>query len=374
MNDTWAGERVRRLRLAAGIGQVDFATALNASNGFVSMMENGLVDIPSDLVGEIGSILGCRPEFLYRNQELPVLTSPLLRAYADAPKRAVDRQVADASIAVEFVEAVQLRRMRDKFPVWAGDLDDESDIEDYAHDVRVAAQIGEGAVVGNVIRAAERLGCLVLPMPDELGRHLGISLRIGLTPTICVGRSSGALDGRMPGDRQRFTVAHELGHLGMHGHVDVPRSASDAASMERQAHYFAGAFLIPGDTLMDDLREFGGRATLQTLTEVKARRGVSVKALVARLKNLHVIDEDHARSLYKQISSRGWNRREPVEVGAEAAIWMSRAIDRNFPGGEGLDRSAEAAGLRSSHVRRWTDWTFVGDGAPSATVTPIRSR
>ena len=50
-----------------------------------------------------------------------------------------------------------------------------------------------GAVVGNVMRAAERLGCILLPMPDELGRHLGDVDRRQPSPN----------DQRKPGSRPR---------------------------------------------------------------------------------------------------------------------------------------------------------------------------
>jgi hypothetical protein len=47
---------------------------------------------------------------------------------------------------------------------------------------------------------------------------------------------------------------------------------------------------------------------------------------VTRFRNLGVIDPEHARSLFKQISARGWHKSEPVPVGPERAVWFSRAI------------------------------------------------
>lgn len=215
-------------------------------------------------------------------------------------------RAAARNAALEVVNALGLRTIPDTLPTFHGNLDDEGDIEQFAIDVRAAAQLDEHAVVGNAVRTAERLGCIVLPMPDELGRHLGMSVRVDMTPVLCVSRASES-DVGVPGDRQRFTVAHELGHLGLHSHLGPPQTAQDAAGYEKQAHYFAGAFLAPGDALLEELGNLGGRVTLQTLAKIKARWGIAIKALVMRFRNLGVIDADQARSLYKQISARGWN-------------------------------------------------------------------
>jgi hypothetical protein len=45
--------------------------------------------------------------------------------------------------------------------------------------------------------------------------------------------------------------------------------------------------------------------------------GVSIKGLIRRARELGVIDQERAISLYKQISSRGWNRFEPGHVPIE---------------------------------------------------------
>lgn len=363
------GERIRRLRLVAGVGQVEFARQLGIANGSVSKIENGRMTVSDDLLERIAGALDCTPEYLTAPECIGPTTRPWLRAYADASKRTVDQQAADSATAIEVSEILGLRRIPDGIPIFDGDPSDDDAIEQFALDVRAAAQIGDGDVVGNSIRAAERLGCVVLPMRNELGKHLGLSLRSSLIPVICVSQASMNRPGGVPGDRQRFTVAHELGHLGLHAGLGPPESAVDATRVERQAHRFAGAFLGPGDALLQDLRQEGGRVTLRTLTILKERWGISVKALVMRFQGLGVIDGDHARSLYKQISARGWNKAEPIDVGGEKAIWLAQAIKQFSAGAtDGLGLAAQSAGIGRSHLQRWTEWNrtedSTGDPAP----------
>jgi transcriptional regulator with XRE-family HTH domain len=375
------GQRIRRLRHVAGLGQEDFAKEVGIASGSVSKLENGRLPISDELLSDVSASLGCTPHFLTSSTELVPTTRPWLRAYADAPKRTVDQLVDDCTTAMEAIVISGLKLLPDAIPNFSGDLTDHTAIEDFAMDVRVAAGLNENDVVGNSIRAAERLGCVVLPMLDELGRHIGLSVRANMTSVICLGRWTS--DGRpVPGDRQRWTVAHELGHLALHVAQGPPTTSVEASEVEKQAHAFAGAFLAPGDAMLDELARLGGRVTLQTLARIKETWGVSIKALVTRFRNLDVIDADHARSLFKQISARGWNKNEPVPVGTEKAIWFVRAIDNAMPGADDpVAKVARVVGLDRKHFERWIDWSppVVAEvvtpefGRPSSGVTRTRS-
>lgn len=202
-------------------------------------------------------------------------------------------------------------------------------------------------------------------MESELGRHLGLSLRVDDVPVIRVARTSVDAESAVPGDRQRFTVAHEIGHLVLHAGLGAPLSASDASHRESEAHRFASAFLAPGDAVLHDLNSLGGRVTLTTLTRLKEKWGLSIKAFVVRFRQLGVIDEDQARSLYKQISARKWNKVEPVVVGNESAVWLTKAL------GSSRDDIQRALGLGDSYFRAWLDWSPLTSLRPEGRLTPL---
>ncbi|MCH9731683.1 MAG: XRE family transcriptional regulator [Actinomycetia bacterium] len=357
-----------------GIGQVEFAERLGVANGSISKIENGRMLVPDDLIEQMASVLDCTPAFLVARERVGPTTRPWLRAYADASKKTVDQQTADCTTAIEVSEVLGLRRIPDSIPIFDGDLSDDDAIEQFALDVRAAAQLGDADVVGNSIRAAERLGCLVLPMRNELGKHLGLSVRANLVPVICVSLAATEhSETGVPGDRQRFTVAHELGHLGLHAGLGPPESAHDASRVEKQAHHFAGAFLGPGDALLQDLRGEGSRVTLRTLAILKERWGISIKALVMRFQGLGVIGSDQARSLYKQISARGWNKSEPIRVGGEEAIWLQRAIKHAAADSpDAMQFASKSSGIGLSYLQRWTRWSPPDDdGTESAQVLKL---
>lgn len=370
-----AGERVRRLRLAQGLGQVDLAERVGLTSGSISMLENGRLALDDDLAHRLARALDCEASFFARGEFEGNATRPWLRAYADAPAKTVDRFVEDSLLAVEAAQVAGLSMMPDLLPGFDGELDDDEEIERFAVDVRGLAGVAPDAVLSNAVRAAERLGVLVLPMDDELGRHLGMSFRVNGRPVIRVSRSSVDAASAIPGDRQRFTIAHELGHLTLHQVSPPPVTSADAARIEKQAHRFAGAFLAPGDALIADLERLGGQVTLTTLAKLKAIWGVAIKALVVRFGQLGVIDSDHARSLHKQISARRWNRAEPVEVGNEKAIWFTKAIETKFSSRDlGVHALSEATDIGTTYIERWIDWSPTKQALTDAQVLPMPAR
>ncbi|MCE0487823.1 helix-turn-helix domain-containing protein [Ornithinimicrobium sediminis] len=353
------GHRIQRLRIANSLSQAQLAATAAIPTGAVSMAEHGRQGLDPEALARIADALGCSADYLTRSQPQSTATRPWLRAYADASKKAVDRYVADTEIAIEAFDTLRLKPIPETLPHFDDDANDEDAIEDFAREVRHAAGLEDGSVVGNCIRRIERLGVMVLPMHDELGRHMGLSQRVNATPVIRVSRPHVADDGTISpsGDRQRFTVAHELGHLTLHATTPPPATAEQARLVEQQAHRFAGAFLTPADALVDDLDRLSGRVTLSTLAELKKTWGVAIKMLVVRLRQLGRIDDQHARSLYKQISARKWNKTEPVPVGHEYAIWLTKAMTH---AGHDSITAAAAIGLTPRYLQDWQAWDLAG--------------
>jgi Zn-dependent peptidase ImmA (M78 family)/DNA-binding XRE family transcriptional regulator len=373
LDDAVVGERIKRMRDLLGVDQKALAAGAGIASGRLSLIENGRASCPPDVLPRLARLLECRVEFFTASARDVVLTPPRLRAYADAPQRVIDRQIADVHNLAEVINAAGLRRVKAAaLPEFLGDLDNPQDIEDFADYVRATAGLDSAQVVGNATRTVEKLGVVVIPMRHELGpRHMGMSMYFDSTPVICVSRSSADPDRHVPGDRQRFTVAHELGHVTLHAGVGAPGTPQDSRQLETQAHRFAAAFLAPADAIVEDLDELGrGRVTLRTLQALKARWGISIKALVGRFRDLGVIDQDQAVSLYKQISARGWTKAEPVPAGNEDAIWLKRALEKHGQGDlkAGIEAASAASGLLPHHVRRWLDWTPVPVEDESASI------
>jgi Zn-dependent peptidase ImmA (M78 family) len=117
------------------------------------------------------------------------------------------------------------------------------------------------------------------------------------------------VNGEEPGERQRFTLAHELAHLLL--------SLRRDEGHEALCHRFAGAFLVPADALFDALGRARRVLSMGELFSLKSLFGVSAQAIARRAKDLGIVSDAVYEALCRQFSARGWRRREPNPLPAE---------------------------------------------------------
>src|SRR5439155_20247362 len=110
----------------------------------------------------------------------------------------------------------------------------------------------------------------------------------------------------IPMDRARLTLAHELGHLVMHA-TPPPRDP------QGEANVFAFEFLAPHAELIGDLR----RLRFGLLPELKAHWRLSMNAIVMGAKRAEALKENQLRSLFVQLSRRGYRTSEPYPLTPE---------------------------------------------------------
>jgi Zn-dependent peptidase ImmA (M78 family) len=156
--------------------------------------------------------------------------------------------------------------------------------------------------IPNLTMALEKAGVSIFCLPidlDERDAYSGWSGHDLNKPLIVL--SSGR-----PGDRLRFSLAHELGHLVMHW-----SQRGEPKDLEEQANWFAGEFLLPEAAMRSDLLP---PVTLMSLAKLKPKWGVSIQALVRRAKDLQIISPRRYHYLYQQLGAHGWRVREPENL------------------------------------------------------------
>jgi len=105
------------------------------------------------------------------------------------------------------------------------------------------------------------------------------------------------------GDRQRFNLAHELGHM-----VLEPNRELDE---EKAAYRFAGAFLVPEPKVRFELGAHRDILNLYELHLLKHKYGLSMQGWIYRARDLGVLSESTVRRLFVQFRREGWHRKEP---------------------------------------------------------------
>lgn len=123
--------------------------------------------------------------------------------------------------------------------------------------------------------------------------------------------------------RQRFDLAHELGHLVMHEDAEP-----GGRVVEEQANRFAAELLMPQAQIGDLLPTSMGPAAWKKLARLKEEWGVSIQALLFRARQLGVLSEVSYRNAMTTVSARGWRRAEPRErLTLEQPSLLPKAVD-----------------------------------------------
>lgn len=211
-----------------------------------------------------------------------------------------------------------------------------NDVERITQDVRACWNVSEHGPIRNITRSLERSGIvtapLTAPVHDAKGDGITRPGETGAEPII------GYLPGDKTGDRLRFTLAHELGHLILHRH----RIPSTRQLAEQEANIFAGALLFPREDALASIRP---NTTLDEYAYMKGGWGMSIAALIMRSANLGIISTERKRSLNIQRSNRGWRVHEPVHVPMEHPILLKQMVAAAF--GDSTDYAHPVVGKES---------------------------
>jgi len=343
-------ERVLALRDLLGFSLQEIGTATGLSQGYLSDIANGNRPFTDQHATLLASTLDFPEEFFYVSAPSVEGSSlnfrKLKKAKAKDTKKA-SQYFREASRVTQIVAHAASLRTKE-LPSVAPDIDllSDKDIEEAAQATRQLMGLGPNDPVPNLTRAIERLGIVVAPLildptndeetpVNSFEGHFGISH----------GTSAGfPVIGYFPGaspDRDRFTLSHEIGHVVLHSN----RSSSDP---EREANRFAGALLMSEDAARAEL---GSMVTLNQLARVKARFGISIQALIMRAAALGIIDERRQRSLFVQLSARGWRHSEPVEVEPEYPLLLRKLIELSLPADPSTRDVEMQLGLPRAYVR-----------------------
>ena len=315
-NHEFNHRRLELARQARGLTQAELAASLDISQGRLSKMEKGLCVVDAGLYDKLSTSLGYPPSFFQAPEHLYGMPLRYHRKKQSVPKRELDRVHAQVAIACTHVqrlwENVDIEQEH-KLPRL--DVDDHDDaVEEIARMVRGAWMLPRGPV-DSVVARIEAAGIVVVEIDFGVSGLDAIGMRFPdpIPPVIFVSHST-------PGDRMRFSLAHELGHLVMH--TVPPENAAEV--MEKQADRFAAEFLMPSEDVLPDLRH--RRLDVARLGALKEYWRVAMTALLGKAKTLGVVTERQARYLYVQMSSLGYRTREPVKVEREVPSLISEIL------------------------------------------------
>ena len=296
-------KRLKQLREMRGLSMKALGEAIGVSANMVKKYEHGQSMPSGQTLARLANALDVTLEQLFR---------PFVYTFEGARFRKRANLSAKAFRRIQGELADQIERWMMLRTWWPGEfplapfaevgglperIDSLEDIEQVADTVRRAWALGTNPIP-DLTDTLEMQGILVVQTRmDADGRFDGLQAWADDYPVV-------AVSALWPGDRQRFTLAHELGHL-------LLDTRLDGVDMEQTANRFAGAFLLPRDELVRHLGEKRAHIEPRELYLLKREFGLSMAAVAYRAKDTGIIDQTAFARLMRLFRANGWHRQEP---------------------------------------------------------------
>ncbi len=301
--------RLTLARKRRGLTMTRLADLVGVEPRSISAYENGEFSPDTDKREQLAKALRF-PVSFFAGDDLEELSPDIASFRAMSKMTAAKRDMAlgAGTIALHLNYWIE-----ERFQLPTADLPDlsrEGGPEAAAGSIRQLWGLGE-LPIKNMVHLLESRGVRVFSLAIDAAEVDAFSMWLDSKPFIFLNTLKSA-------EHSRFDAAHELGHLVLHRHGEP-----QGQEVEREAHAFASAFLMPRGSVLAHAPKF---ATVDYLVKLKHYWTVSVAALAYRLHAVGVLSEWHYRQLYIDISKRGYRKREPEEAPRETSQVLAKVF------------------------------------------------
>lgn len=296
-------ERIKEARTYRGLTQQELAKELGLTRQAVCKYEIGDNVPPLDMLLEISKKLDFPINFFYKKQIACDDQGEVYFRSSSIPCRTKDMLEQKLNyLSTEIVYFIENFINLPEINLINIEYKDEYTMNDIRNIVeRLRNHWGiDNKPVENLTYIMQENGCVIAKLALDSDKTDGYSKWIAGRPYTIINSNRNAAA------RERFTLAHELGHIVLHRNI---RSKEDLRRREKEAHYFAGEFLFPYESVMNEV----SFVSLESLIPIKYKWGISIGAIIRRCLDLELITEERYTSLQKQISKRRWRTFEPLD-------------------------------------------------------------
>lgn len=339
-------QRIALIRELYGIRKSELSMRLGVSARIITCWELGLQAPSAGDVAELCRVFGVDSEFFEPGPDGVSIVSdvPHFRFYRSGMQTLALQGRAYLQLTQDLV-----RTLRDyvDFPVLdLPSMPTDPELADSVMPMMAVQYVrrvwGLGSdPIAHVLRAVEDHGICVVFAPFGHASLDAHSVFSGELPLIVLNPTKGDYY------RQRFDVAHELGHLVMH-----PDAEPGNKVIEAQADAFAAELLAPSEVLLDELPTRMDGVGWLKLKELKERWGVSMKVLLDRAYALGRLTEEGYRKGLDFLSRSGWKLLEPGAIsGVEEPSLIPHALELLGDVGVGPEEVRERSRVPQSYFR-----------------------
>jgi Zn-dependent peptidase ImmA (M78 family) len=315
MEKHYNSDLLKLLRKSKNLSQNGICSHLRLSQSNYSKIEQGLMEPPESFVQQTASFFGVDNSFFYQNEEYYSPVNPYHRSRSTLQIGDRDRVEAIANIyrihLKKLLEAVEI--VYNFIPIA---VSESLSPEEIARLTRRNLRLPNGPI-SNLTKLLEDNGIIVIAYDFKTEALDGFTIHGAkdILPIIY-------FNSVFPGERIRLTLAHELGHLIMHRHIQESRD------IEKEAFAFAAEFLMPTNDIMQDLRYINTiKLNIELLLHLKRKWKVSMNALLKRAEDLNVFTKNQTKYLWMQMAKHGFRTKEPHPMHIEEPSLLKELIN-----------------------------------------------
>ena len=300
-------ERLILARKAAGLSMSALGLEVGVSANAIKKYEHGDNMPTSKNLLKLAKALNVRSEYFFRPIKVS-LEGVEYRKRSNAPQKLLDQINGDVmeqaerwtellNVYSDSVKPVPKFMLPDSLPA---QVSTPNEIEAIADLMRKEWSLGLNPI-HDMVDTLESKGIMIINTSVEVKKKFdGLAGKIENTPVVVI-------SSHQPGDRQRFTLAHELGHLVLHNCL------VDELDEEKACNHFAGAFLLPKQAIQEHLGEKRNALEAQELFMLKHEFGISMMSILFRAGQCGILSERQQRGYYMKFNKLKWRTQEPGE-------------------------------------------------------------
>jgi Zn-dependent peptidase ImmA (M78 family) len=295
------GKRIQSARKLSGLSLRELADRMSGfvSHNAISKYEKAEMMPDSKVLVALSHALNVKSDYFFRPYTVEIENIEFRKKSKLASKKVFAIKEDVTNTIERYIELEQFLNFTYSFqnPIKDRVIKDGDDVENAVNYLLDQWKLGFN-VLSNVIELLEdkEIKVIELDAQDEFDGLSGWASND--IPVIVVNKT-------FPVERKRFTALHELGHLLLNFDVSL-----EEKEIERLCHRFAGAFLMPKETFIKEIGTSRKSISISELVNLKESYGISMQAIMARAKNLKVINDDYYITFRKWVNKHEDHKKE----------------------------------------------------------------
>ena len=302
------GERLKKARIYRELSVSDLAEQSECSRQSIYMYEKEKTKrVDLNTIETLAKALKFPERFLCETDMKAEIGSTYFRALLTTSSKYRESQIQKMEFLADIFVFLQeyLEFPHHAIPDCAGQTPEEA-----AATLRREWHLGTRPIE-NIVSLVESNGIIVTKFSLDTNDIDAFSqlVRIGDEDIYLIGYS----ENKTAASRIHFDIAHELGHICLHGwSEDIEKIDRDEfKKREKEANEFAAAFLLPGESFAKDAAV--NPKSIPAYTELKRKWKVSIQAMARRSFSLGLITMEEYQEIIRTLQRRGMRKQEPLD-------------------------------------------------------------